>query len=279
MSPISRLSLATVLASSLAQLAQADVVADPTFNIDGIVIVWSADAAGNAPVAVDFIIADGAPDGTDIIAGDAFTVVTGSLVSTANNASSGAFPFTVTGTPGGDFNTDTDGDGTLDGDDAFSAFALDADVGFANATPQTSFYVASNTAFNISAEITDVDLGPAFPGFSAAVLNAVSLVMEVAPVGAERTDGGFSYGASAQPPHSGGEQAGFATPLTLPTLLAPTTVFTGNQRTAATPGSIADQSVRFDLSYPITGGTVAGYDLSLGLLNFGVTVEYTVFVP
>jgi len=143
-------------------------------------------------------------------------------------------------------------------------FQLDADFDVASSTPRTSFYVASNTAFNISAEVTDVQTDPVFTAFSNAFLGFVDLVMEVAPVGAERTDGTISYGSAAQPPHSDGEQGGFLTPF---------------ERTASSPGSIADQSVRFDISYPLVGATIAGYDLSLGVIDFGVTVEYTVFVP
>ena len=56
-------------------------------------------------------------------------------------------------------------------------------------------------------------------------------------------------------------------------------VFTGNQRTAAGPGSLADQSVRFDAEYAISAANLTGYDLSLGTFDFQVEVVYTVFVP
>lgn len=263
-------------------VAHSDVIANQRFEVDGLVIVWSADAAGNAPVAVDFVV-DGDPFGdvpdVDLIADDAFTVVTGTLTSTLNNIGVGGFPLNFTGSPTGDFNTDTNGNGSLDAGDALAPFQLDADFDVAASTPRTSFFVASNTPFSISAEITDVRVDPIFTGFSNAFLSFVDLVMEVAPVGT-RTDGGFTYGSAAQAPHSGGEQAGFITPIDLLNLVnTPTNVFTGNQRTAAGPGSIADQSVRFDISYPLVGATIAGYDLSLGVVDFGVTVEYTVFVP
>lgn len=260
--------------------AFADVQDNPLFDVDQMVIVWSADATGAAPIVADFVIRGGGPESVDLIAEDAFTVVTGSLVSTNNNAGTGGFPLAITGSPSGDFDTDTNGNGVLDAGDALSPFQLDGDISVNASTPRTSFYVASNTAFSISAEVVDVEVDPVFTGFSNAFLGFVDVLMEVAPVGAERTDGGFGYGASAQPPHSGGEQQGFSTPIDLLDLLnTPTTVFAGNQRTAANVGSIADQSVRFDVSYPLVGATVAGYDMSLGVLDFGVTVEYTVFIP
>jgi len=276
--------LAAVIASiGLAPMVNGDIISTQRFEVDGLVIVWSADAAGNAPVAVDFLIdGDANADVADIdlIADDAFTVVTGTLNSTNNNIGVGGFPLDFTGSPTGDFSTDTNGNGSLDAGDSLAPFQLDADFDVASSTPRTSFYVASNTPFNISAEITDVQVDPVFTAFSNTFLGFVDLEMEVAPVGAERTDGSITYGSAAQPPHSGGEQAGFSSPIDLLDLVnTPTNVFSGNQRTAASPGSIVDQSVRFDISCPLVGATIGGYALSLGVVNFGVTVEYTVFVP
>ena len=260
--------------------AIANVTDKPAFSVDNMVIVWSADALGSAPIVADFVIRSDGPTSVDLIDDDAFTVVTGSLTSTNGNIGTGGFPLTFTGSPTGDFDTDTNNNGVLDAGDVLSPFQLDADFEVNASTPGSSFYVASNSAFSISAEVTDVQVDAGFVGFSNAFLGFVDVLMEVAPVGGARTDGGFTYGAAAQPPHSGGEQAGFSTPVDLLDLLnTPTTVFAGNQRTAATPGSIADQSVRFDLSYPLVGATVSGYDLSLGVVDFGVTVEYTVFIP
>ena len=260
--------------------AFAEVQDNVAFDIEKMVIVWSADGTGAAPVVSDFVIRTDGPESVDLIADDAFTVVTGSLVSTNNNPGVGGFPLAITGSASGNFDTDTNGNGVLDAGDALSPFQLDADFDVNASTPRTSFYVASNAAFSISAEVVDVQVDPVFAGFSNAFLNLVDVLMEVAPVGAQRTDDGFSYGASAQAPHTGGTQQGFATPVDLLDLQnTPTTLFEGNQRTAASPGSIADQSVRFDVSYPLVGATIGGYDLSLGVVDFGVTVEYTVFIP
>lgn len=261
-------------------LSAAEVRDNPSFVIPNMIIVWSADETGSAPIVADFVIGRTGAADVDLISDDAFTVITGTLTSTNGNIGSGGFPLQFNGSPSGNFNTDTNGNGVLDAGDALSPFQLDADFSVNASTPRTSFYVASNAAFSITAEVTDVDVDPVFTGFSNAFLNLVDVLMEVAPVGAPRTDGGFTYGGSAQSPHSGGPQAGFSTPVDLLDLNnTPTTVFTGNQRTAASVGSIADQSVRFDISYPLTNATVTGYDMSLGVVDFGVTVEYTVFVP
>lgn len=276
----SKLKIACTLAVLMHATSAAEIVDDPAFNIENMVIVWSADDLGNAPIVADFVIRTDGPQSVDLIDADAFTVVTGTLDSTNNNPGTGGFPLNFTGSPSGDFSTDTNNNGVLDAGDVLSPFQLDADFSVNASTPRSSFYVASNSAFSISAEVTDVEVDPTFTGFSNAFLGFVDVLMEVAPVGGSRTDGGFTYGSAAQPPHSGGEQAGFSTPVDLLDLLnTPTTVFAGNQRTAATPGSIADQSVRFDVSYPLVGATVVGYDLSLGVVDFGVTVEYTVFIP
>ena len=273
---------------TFAPLAHPDVVASQRFEVPGLVIVWSADEDGVAPIVGDFIVENSGLDDDDLIGDDLFTVVTGSLTSTAD-LEIGGFPLNIEGSPSGEFNTDDpdfggDGDGSLDAGDNLSPFVLDADVEITNATSQTSFYVASNRSFSINAEVIGTELDPNFEGFSNALLDFVNIEMEVAPLGADgvsSTDGGFSFGASAQPPHSGGEQAGFNSPLDFRDLEdnGPLLIFEGNQRTAQSPGSIADQSVRFDIDYVIAGATVVGYDLSLGVVDIEATVVYTVFIP
>ena len=95
----------------------------------------------------------------------------------------------------------------------------------------------------------------------------------------ETGDDGLPFGASAQLPHSGGPTSGFSPSLRLWDLRFPRNMFTGNQRTAREPGTIADQSVRFDAEYSIAAANLNGYDLSLGTFDFQVEVVYTVYVP
>jgi len=92
-----------------------------------------------------------------------------------------------------------------------------------------SFYVASNTAFHIDAEAQGVVS-------EAAQAAAFDLSVSV-------------RGPAAQSPHSDGLGGGIDRSVThLADLQTRRTIFRGNQRTAARRGSIADQSVRFDVS-------------------------------
>lgn len=100
----------------------------------------------------------------------------------------------------------------------------------------STFYVASNTAFNIDAELE------ASETFPAATRASTSFELSVDRQG----HGPLSFGSHAQLPHSQGAHAGIAADVkTLNDITSRRTIFTGDQRTAARPGSIAEQSVRF----------------------------------
>ena len=252
----------------------------PHFNIDGMVIVWGADGASNAPVVSDFII-DSSNSGSaassgdiDLIATDTHTVVTGTLISTDDGLASatGGMPFLLTNTDRGTISTDTDGDGRVTGADAFTAFGLQniTDTRVDAVRQYSSFYVASNVPFAIDAQAFTPST---FTEFILLLITRVQLSVTQAG------DDGLAFGSSAQLPHSGGSGSGFAPSLRLWDLRNPRNVFTGNQRTAATPGTIADQSVRFDAEYAIAAANLNGYDLSLGTFDFEVEVVYTVYVP
>lgn len=103
---------------------------------------------------------------------------------------------------------------------------------------QMHFYVASNTAFSIDAQWLN-------HGESAAdAVAATKLALKVSLGGR----GDVPFGQSAQYPHKAGPQGGMASnPHALGDLKTRRRVFTGNQRTAARTGSIAEQSVRFDM--------------------------------
>ncbi|MEM7768699.1 MAG: hypothetical protein AAF253_14635, partial [Pseudomonadota bacterium] len=210
----------------------------------------------------------------DLIADDVHTVVTGSLVATqdAVNFNTGTMPFIIDNTASGSINTDSNNDGILTDADSFSPFTL---TGAANERVNTtrtrsSFYVASNVPFAIDAQ------AQAPVGFNGAVILAVTFLdLSVTLSG----DDGLAFGSAAQFPHSGGSTGGVAPTRRLTTLSTPDRVFEGNQQTAASPGSIADQSVRFDLTYTINAINLRGYDLSLGTFDFEVDMVYTVYVP
>lgn len=252
----------------------------PFFKVEGVVIVWAADPASNAPVVADFILDTGigataASSGDiDLIGTDTHTVVTGTLSPTQDSFSgaTGGIPFVLTNTSQGTINTDTNGDGIVSDQDAFTAFGLQVNSNArVDATKQySSFYVASNVPFAIDAQAFTPTT---FTEFILLLITRVEL--SVTPSG----DDGLQFGTRAQPPHSGGGQTGFAPAQRLWDLRTARNMFIGDQRTALTAGSIAEQSVRFDAEYSISAANLNGYDLSLGTFDFVVEVVYTVYVP
>jgi len=263
-----------------AATAQAELVDRPHFNVKGMVIVWGADGASNAPVISDFIVDTGsggsaATSGdTDLISTDAHTVVTGTLIPTQSGVASatGGMPFLLTNTDRGTFSTDTNGDGVVSGADSFTPFGLQniTDARVDAVRQNSSFYVASNVPFAIDAQAFTPST---FTEFILLLITRVQLSASL------NGDDGLPFGASAQLPHSGGPSSGFSPVLRLWDLRNPRNMFRGNQRTARTPGTIADQSVRFDAEYSISAANLNGYDLSLGTFDFQVEVVYTVYVP
>ena len=257
----------TAAAAVLGAPAQASIIDNPQFRVLGLVIVWGANAADSGtPIVSDFIIGDTA-GGTDLIADDVHAVVTGTLLSTPATVPTGG-EFEVSGAVGAT--------GVLDATAAgFGAFTIDdtTDVTLGNdLTQRSSFYVASNTAFNISA-VASVAAGTTPVNFA---LEDIGYSLSVTQSG---TGDGLDFGADAQFPHTGDSAtAGVVTTIdSLDDMSTSTDVFVGNRLTAATPGSIAEQSVRFDAVYTL-GGT-AGYDLSDGSGVIETDVVYTVFVP
>lgn len=250
-----------VSSATLAAPASASIIDRPHFKVLGVVIVWGAnDADGSTPIATDFVIGDASD--TDLIAADGRTVVTGSLTATldaAGIASSGFSALDINGTEIGD------GDGDLDASDTFAAFDVTAATITGSALAyNSSFYVASNTAFGISADL---------------VSSTVSGDFTLADVGYALTstqsgNDGLAFGGNANDMTVSGS---FTTPADLSGFVGPTTVFTGTERTAAAPGNIASQSVRFDATYTL--GSALGYDLSQGAGSVEAELAYTVFVP
>jgi len=101
---------------------------------------------------------------------------------------------------------------------------------------QASFYVASNTAFNIDAALTNSQT------VSPQILAQTGISLKTILKG----QGAVKHGHKAQYPHSNGPKGGINLNVkTLADLIQPQRLFTGNQRTAAAPGSIAEQSVQF----------------------------------
>lgn len=244
----------------------------PSFRVDGVIIVWAGDQSGTVPVVADFIVGSG-PSAPDLIGIDARTVVTGTLEPTDLATAAGGMPFVITNTTSGDINTDTNGDGRITEADSFTPLGLQdiTDARVDASRQYSSFYVASNTAFNIDAVATPPGTFRDFLLLNIIRLNLTSTV--------SGTDGGVDFGGAAQAAHTGGPDTGFAPETTLWDLRFARTLFSGNQRTAASPGTIADQSIRFDAEYAIRAANLSGYDLSLGTFDFTVEVTYTAYAP
>lgn len=254
-----------VSSATLATQANASIIDRPHFKVLGVVVVWAAEeATGNTPIATDFIINDTVGSGdTDLIAADGRTVVTGSLTPTKDSLSTAAL---------GDILTiDNDGDPsngvTVTADTAtptfFNAFDVTGETLGGDITHNSSFFVASNTAFNIDGDAVALTESGDF------TMADISFSMAVTPSGTVATSG-IDHGSAAQDPQ--GTFPAFANL----GAVSSTDVYQGGRRTALSPGSITQQSVRFDATYQL--GTT-GYDLSMGAGEVEAAVTYTVYVP
>lgn len=257
------------LAASTAAIsapANASIIDRPHFKVLGVVIVWAAnDADGSVPIATDFVIGDASD--TDLISQDGRTVVTGSLTPTADAASvasSGFDRMLLNGTELGD------GDGEISAADQdvnnFAPFSVAGATITGDAlTYDSSFYVASNTAFGINAEIQSSSVSGDFD------LTDVGYAFTSTQSGND----GLAFGANARDVGSTGT---FSAPATLDAFAAgPNQIFESTERTADSAGNLASQSVRFDAEYTL--GAAAGYDLSQGAGSVEAQLAYTVYVP
>jgi len=276
-----------VTASLLASTAYASVIDRPFFQVLGVVVVWGGtdfdDNGGTAPVVSDFVLLTPATGtaGADLISGDVYSVVTGSLTpinsgDTAVSATAVIDP--VTGETSGGVFTDNGTAGVLDAADTLTAFGIDAntDVDGLVSNHESSFYVASNAAFDIFAQSSNVVATGDFAG----TYNDANISFDMA-VTVSGNDG-LAFGGNAQNP-TGGATGVVTTIDSLDDISTQAKVFDGGQRTAASVGALAAQSVRFDSTYELDSDTgtvgVQGYDLSMGVGTLQADVTYTIFVP
>ena len=255
----------------LVHTANASIIDRPSLKVEGVVIVWGADASSNTPIASEFITHNNGAN-QDLITGDAFTVVTGTLdaadASYANDTGAALRIQRIANGP--DQVTTANGDRVTDASDSFTPFQLNnrTDVRTIRSEIETSFYVASNRAFNIDAVASTTG--------NPANLNLIRLRMRVTQAG---NDAGLAFGASSQLPHTGNTTRSGVQHVNfrrLSTMTGGYNIFSGNRRTARAPGSITDQSVRFDQTYRWNTGNI---DLSQGVIDVEAEVVYTVFIP
>lgn len=254
----------------IAQPSTSGIIDRAHFNVDGVAIVWAADASNTTPIVSDFIVNNSGTE-TDLINGDAYTVVTGTLDALNETFDDGTgATLRIQNVQGGPNQTTRQGDRFTSNTDVLNEFSLRAntDVRTIRSDILSSFYVATNKAFNIDVVATPVG--------DPADLNLIRLRMRMTNSG---NDGGLSFGSAAQIPHTGNGAAsgvqwnGYRR---LSLLTAGRDIFRGNRRTAAAAGTISDQSVRFDLDYRWNTGNI---DLSDGTFDVEAEVVYTVYIP
>jgi len=283
-----KLALAGGVASALmAGTAYASVIDRPFFQVLGVVVVWGADSGGTAPVVSDFVLLTPASGtaGADLISGDVTALVTGELTPISPTGVGGPGSDVTSPTSGGVY-TDDNANGVLDAGDSLTAFGIDAatdvDGMIGPASHESSFYVASNAAFDIYAESTG--LGGSGELFAATTYEDIKLAMSI-EVSGNVIDGdatSLAFGSAAQNPTGGDPLDGFVASVDDLSDIngAATQVFQGGQRTAASVGSLSEQSVRFNSVYTLDSGAgVGAYDLSQGAGTVFADVTYTIFVP
>lgn len=287
-------------ALAAATSAKADIVDRPFFQSQGLVVVWGdtqfIQFPGFAPIVSDFVLLNPASSGTagdDLIASDVFVVRTGSLDPISNqhtSADRNNNPNPISGATSGavyDDNGNYFTSGVLSATDTLTAFGIDAATDTsASVAPvhRTSFFVASNAAFDIFAEASNVVTTGDFAtnGFSGSNIGFNMSLNLGGSDSLQFSNALLPYGASAQDPSTGG--SGVVSAIDdLGDMATEVKVFDGGQRTAASLGTLTEQSVRFDNIYTLdmdasTAG-VQPYDLSAGAGIISADVTFTVFVP
>lgn len=247
----------TVASATFITPTQAAIIDRPHFKIEPIIIVWAADATGGTAIVSDFLVGSG-PAPTDLISDDGHAVQTGTLIKTTDAYGSLSALIDVDG-----LYSDIDPLSASAGD--LAAFAATETLSGSTNTQtwQSSFYVATNTAFSINAQAT--------PTIEDGNLAVEDIGFEIQKNFGSGSVGGVNWGAQSQDP--GGT---FTAISDLSDLASATLVYdgTGGTRTASGPGGIAQQSVRFDATYSFAP---EGYDLSMGAGEVQADVVYTFF--
>ena len=272
------------LAVGLFPSARAAVVDRPFFNATSVVIVFSGgdfvENGGVAPLAHDFVLLDNVASGSageDIVAQDGVPV--NFPFDPISDGTTAGWPFEIIGqTSGGAYNNNPSFQ-VLDANDSYTAFGIDGDTDIdllGNNVRFAWFFVASNSAFDIYAEASNLATSGDFDGLG--FENIGYQIIERAPAST-------TIGQNAQLASVGG--AGIilgnnAFGFTLNDLSAgQTKVYDGGRRTARTRGTIAQQATGFASIYRLRGSAVTGnnYDFSLGTGILSADVTYTIYAP
>ena len=291
------LSLGTL---ALSAAAFASAVDRPFFQAQGLVVVWGdtqfIQFPGFAPIASDFVLLSPASSGAagdDLIDTDVYVVRTGSLDPISNShtaAERGNNPSPISGETSGGVYADNGGyvtSGILSATDSLTAFGIDGATDTSSSIApvhRTSFFVASNAAFDIFAQSSNVVTTGDFAanGFDGGNIN-FSMGLDLGGSDTLQFSSALlPYGTRAQDPSTGGSGV-IAAVDDLGDMSTEVKVFDGGQRTAAALGTLTQHSVRFDNVYTLDmDASVPGvqpYDLSSGVGIISADVTFTIFTP
>lgn len=264
--------------------ASASVIDRPFFRANAVVIVFSGgdfvENNGEAPLVHDFVLLDNVTSGTegnDIIAGDGVPV--NFPFDPISDGTSGGWPFQITGQTSGGVYDNNPSFQMLDANDSYTAFGIDngTDIDLLGTQVRFAwFFVASNTAFDIYAEASNLVTSGDFTGLGYDNIGYQLI---------ERSPASPSIGQRSQLASIGGSgivvgRNTFGS--TLDDISAgQTKVYDGGRRTARVPGSIAQQATGFASIYRLRGSPITGnnYDFSMGTGVLSADVVYTVFAP
>lgn len=278
------LGAACVAASMFSLSADAAVIDRPFFRANALVIIFSGgdfvENNGVAPLAHDFVLLDGVASGTegnDLIAQDGVPV--NFPFDPISDGTSGGWPFQITGQTSGGVYDNNPSFQMLDANDSYTAFGIDnsTDIDLLGTQVRFAwFFVASNTAFDIYAEASNLVTSGDFTG-----LGFDNIGYQLV----ERSPASPSIGQRSQLASVGGNGiviGNNANGFTLDDISAgQTKVYDGGRRTARIPGTIAQQATGFASVYRLRGSPITGanYDFSMGTGILSADVTYTVFAP
>lgn len=279
-----KLGLSLVVGSALIMQADATVIDRPFFRANSLVIIFSGgdfvENNGAAPLAHDFVLLDNVASGTegnDLIAQDGVPV--NYPFDPISDGTSGGWPFQISGQTFGGVYDNNPSFQMLDANDSYTAFGIDnsTDIDLLGTQVRFAwFFVASNTAFDIYAEASNLVTSGDFTG-----LGFENIGYQLV----ERSPASPSIGQRSQLASVGGNGivvGNNANGFTLNDLSAgQTKVYDGGRRTARIPGSIAQQATGFASVYRLRGSPINGtnYDFSMGTGILSADVTYTVFAP
>ncbi len=255
----------------------------PFFRASSMVIVIAAsdfaENGGTAPIVSDFYLLDNTPSGQsapDIIAGDGVGLAYSFPPPGSAQSDGSAHINELLRIEGSDFGgniTDTLPFRVLDESDNVTAFGLNnnTDIDMVTYYRINRFFVASNTAFDIYAEASNLVTTGDFTNMSYSNIRFTYVIF---------TASGNGWGLRAQNPSVGGQGKINSVNDLGDMASGPVKIFDGGRKTAASPGNIIQQAVSFIPIYYINeGGSGNTYDLSLGVGSIGAEVSYTIYTP